>query len=144
MTLDRTQAQNIFKYVVVFLGAWGVFKLITPKPRKSLLLGKLEVKEAEAEERDYIVPPPEMMNEADLGGNPDQASKAMMALGTYIYSYNNGVSTEELENGVNKELANDYGLKVYRRRSDGKLVVKDLNGRDVIEYDVIAAKQTAM
>jgi len=142
MTLDRTQAQNIFKYVVVFLGAWGVFKLITPKPRKSLLLGKLEVKEAEAEERDYIVPPPDLMSEADVNSNP-QSANGLLALSVYISEYNKGTSTEELENGVNKELANDYGLTVYRRRSDGKLVVKDLNGRDVIEYDVIAAKQTA-
>jgi len=142
MTLDRTQAQNILKYALVFLGAFGVFKLITPKPRKSLMLGKQEVKEAEADERDYIVPPPEVMSEAEVNANP-QSTNAMLALAVYISEYNNGTSTQELENGVNKELANDFGLKVYRRRSDGKLVVKDLNGRDVLEYDVIAAKQTA-
>ena len=47
---------------------------------------------------------------------------------------NSGASNDELEK-VNSELSNDFGLKVYRRRGDNKMVVKDLNGSDVIEYD---------
>ena len=138
MPLDRSDYQNIFKYTVIFLGAWGVFKLLTPKPRKSLILGKLEVKEAEAEEREFITPPP-VLSEEEANSYPKQIADAHVALGTYIDGYNKGLPTAELENGINKELSNDMGLKVYRRGSDGKIVVKDLNGRDVIEYDAVAA-----
>ena len=139
--MERKDAQTLFKLAIVFGLSYFVFKVITPKPRKSLELGKIEVKEVEVEERDYIMPPP-MLSDDEAQQNPLVAS-AYVALGVYIQNYNDGATTDELDNGVNKELASDLGMKVYRRRTDGKLVVKNLNDQDLVEYDAQAATQQA-
>ena len=93
------------------------------------------------EERAYVQPPPQM-SDMDAQANP-QASAAYLALNVYIDAMNSGASNEELSK-VNKELSNDMGLKVYRRRTDNKLAVQDLNDNDIIEYDTEEAARMGM
>jgi len=136
--MDKQQAENIFKAVVVFGTAAAILYVIQPKKRKSLKKGSVEVSELSVEERPYIQPPP-LMDDSQAQSNPKSA-QAHLALCVYIDAMNNGVSNEELDK-VNKELNTDLGLKVYRRRGDDKLVVADLNGTDIMEYDAVTASQ---
>ncbi len=138
MPIDKAQAQTIFKVLFVFGGAYMLYKITTPKPRKSLKKGQIEVLELTMEEgRPYIQPPP-LMDELDAQNNPDSA-RAHLALCVYIDGYNNGTNLDL----IGEELKNDLGMKVYRRRSDDFLVVKDLNDKDIMEYDVNTASQLA-
>ena len=130
--MKKEHLQMAFKCLVIFGGGYLAFKMLTPKPRKSNQIGKIEVEEYEVEERPFIQPPP-ILDDAQAQANP-KAADSFLALNVYIDAMNSGASNDELEK-VNSELSNDFGLKVYRRRGDNKMVVKDLNGSDVIEYD---------
>ena len=137
--MNKENLQMAFKVLFVFGGAYLAFKALTPKPRKSTKIGNLEVVELAQEERPFIQPPP-LMDESQAQTNP-KSSNAHLALSVYIDAMNSGATTAELDK-VNSELSNDLGLKVYRRRSDNKIVVKDLNDNDVMEYDAEAANAT--
>jgi len=55
-------------------------------------------------------------------------------LSAYIAAYN-AKEPQSVLDDLNTEISDSYGLKVYRRRSDNKLVVSDLNGDDILVYD---------
>ena len=139
--MKKEQVQMAVKVLLVFGGAYLAFKAFTPKPRRSNKIGETQMIELPNEERAYVQPPPQM-SDMDAQANP-QASAAYLALNVYIDAMNSGASNEELSK-VNKELSNDMGLKVYRRRTDNKLAVQDLNDNDIIEYDTEEAARMGM
>jgi hypothetical protein len=53
------------------------------------------------------------------------------ALKGYIDAYNNGEPQEVLDK-LNREFAKEFKVKVYKRKSDGKLVVCDLQGKEIL------------
>ena len=53
------------------------------------------------------------------------------ALKGYIDAYNNGEPQEVLDK-LNREFAKEFKVKVYKRKSDGKLVVCDLQGKEIM------------
>lgn len=53
------------------------------------------------------------------------------ALKGYIDAYNNGEQQEVLDK-LNREFAKEFKVKVYKRKSDGKLVVCDLQGKEIL------------
>ncbi len=134
--MEKAQVENIVKAIVVFGVSALLVKAFMPKPRKSKEKGHLAVVEVDIIDRPKIAPPPPM-DELQAQENPKSA-EAHLALSVYIDALNGGSSNEKLEK-VNEELKNDLGLKVYRRRSDDKLVVSDLNDVDIMEYDAPSA-----
>lgn len=127
----QLDTKKIFTYLLVFGGAFLTFKLITPKNRKNLQVGAKESKELEPQDRPFIEPP--QMDEAE-GSKNEKAEIAFIVLDGYIAAYNAGEPQEGLD-ALNAELAHEYGMKVYRRRSDDKLVVEDLNQNDILVYN---------
>jgi len=134
--MSKEQLQQAFKFIVIFGGGYLVFRALIPKSRKSLVVGQVEVTELPTDERSQIMPPPPL--DPNQAANNPKSADAYLALSVYIDAINSNASPEDL-NKVNDELKNDYGLKVYRRRSDNKIVVKNLNDIDVMEYDAVAA-----
>lgn len=59
------------------------------------------------------------------------AKNSFMALKGYIDAYNNGEPQSVLDE-LNREFAKEFKVKVYRRKSDGKLVVCDLEGKEIM------------
>jgi hypothetical protein len=119
---------NLQKAIVVFGTAGLLFWIIKPKPKKSLELGFNGVQEADPKERTKITAP--TMSKKDAKANP-KAGKAFKALQAYVSAYNSGETQENLDK-LNDELAHEMGMRVYRRRQDNKLAVKDLNDKDII------------
>ena len=65
-----------------------------------------------------------------LKSNP-KANKGFVALKAYVEAYNNGESQSVLDD-LNREFAKDLQMKVYRRKSDNKIVVCDLDGKEIL------------
>lgn len=125
--MDDT-AKNIAKAILVFGAGYVIFRLTRPAKRKTFTPGAKEMKEVEPDVRTPIKAP--TMSAKDAKANPT-AAKAFTALKAYIAAYNAGEPQDKLDE-VNKEIANDMGMTVYRRRGDNKLAVKDLSGKDII------------
>lgn len=68
----------------------------------------------------------------DAGSMKDTKVKnGFGALKGYIDAYNNGEPQEVLDK-LNREFAKEFKVKVYKRKSDGKLVVCDLQGKEIM------------
>jgi hypothetical protein len=69
--------------------------------------------------------------------SPESAKKNSMAKGAfaamkaYIDAYNNGEPQSVLDE-LNREFAKEFKCKVYRRKSDRKLVATDLQGKEIL------------
>jgi hypothetical protein len=130
MKLDNTDKKKLVQFIsVVAIGA-GVFFLFKPKPRKSLKKNDDSMKELPSAERVKMELP--LIDEAAIGDNT-QIMNAYTALQAYIQAYNEGEPQEELD-ALNKDLANDMGVRVVRSRLNDKLVVKDLNDKELIVF----------
>jgi len=129
--MESINTKKVFVFLVVFGGAYLAFKFVTPKERKNLNVGAKESKELEPNERPYIEPP--QMDETEESKN-EKANVAFIVLDAYINAYNAGELQDGL-NSLNDELAHEFGMRVYRRRSDDKLVVEDLNKQDILVYN---------
>ena len=70
------------------------------------------------------------MSAKDAKVNP-KAANAFAALKAYIAAYNNSEPQSVLDE-LNRELAKEFKVKVYKRKSDGRLVVCDLDGKEII------------
>ena len=134
--MNREQVMNLVKAAFVFGCAAIAYKVIMPTQRKSNKKGELAVVELGILDRPKIAIPP-FMDEIQAQANPKSA-QAHLALSVYIDGLNSGASNEELDK-INLELKTDLGMKVYRRRSDDNIVVADLDGKDIMEYDAPAA-----
>lgn len=119
--------------VVVGMICLGVY-FFKPKSRKSLSPNNEAMSEPPATERQFLEPP--VVDESSLGANP-KSDNAHAALTAYINAYNAGAKQDEID-ALNKEFANEFGVQVIRRRSDNKLVVKDLNDQAIMVYPSMA------
>lgn len=70
------------------------------------------------------------MNPKDAKGNA-KAKNAFAALKAYVAAYNNNEPQSVLDE-LNKEFASEFKVKVVKRKSDGKLVVCDLEGKEIL------------
>ena len=128
MSIDK---KEVISLAIIFVGGFLAFRLTMPKKRKSLKDGQIEMQEKQPEDRKYINPP--TVDESQIGVNP-LADNAFTALKAYITAYNSNEPQNKLDE-LNGEISNEYGLKVVRRRTDGKLVVYDLNENEVMVYN---------
>ncbi len=134
MELSITDKKKIVQFVaVVGIICLGVY-FFKPKSRKSLKPNNEAMLELPATEREFMEPP--MVDEQSLGTNP-KSDNAHAALTAYINAYNAGAPQEEID-ALNKEFSNELGVQVIRRRSDNKLVVKDLNDQPIMVYPSVA------
>lgn len=130
MNFDNTDKKRIVQIGVVLLIAFGTVYLFMPTKRKSLKANDESMKEPEAKDREHMAPP--VVEEEALATNV-KSQHAHAALTAYISAYNDGAPQSEIDE-LNKELENEMGVTVIRRRSDNKLVVKDLNGDMIMVY----------
>ncbi len=130
MELTNNQKKQGFIWLVVFAGAYFVCKFTFPKNKKSNKASATQIAEQDPSEREYINPP--VVEESQIGLNP-LSDNAFTGLKAYIAAYN-AKEPQSVLDDLNKEIANDYGLKVIRRSSDKKLVVYDLNDKEVLVY----------
>jgi len=70
------------------------------------------------------------MSQKDAKKNP-KAANAFGALKAYISAYNAGEPQSVLDE-LNREISKEFEVKIYRRKSDGKLVVCDLSGKEIL------------
>lgn len=85
--------------------------------------------EKKASVRREKVPEP-VANPKDLAKNKN-GKNAYIALKAYIDAYNNRESDKALEE-LNRELAKELKVRVYKRTSDGNFVVSDLDGTTIL------------
>ncbi len=128
--MDKAEGQKLFILAVIAVGGYYASKLIMPQPKKSLAMGAIEMKEDSPSDRTPITTP--VFDEAEFANNP-KASDAATSLIAYVAAYNAGEPQETLDM-LNDQIKTDYGLKVYRRRTDNKLAVKDMSDTDVLVY----------
>lgn len=121
---------NIKKALMVFGGGVLLFLLFKPKmPKWKSIYSGGAVPEENPKDR---VPLKEAKaNPKDLKGNK-KAQDGMIVLNAYIMAYNSGEPQSELEK-LNEETMAKYGLKVFRRGVDNKVVVADKSGKVIIE-----------
>jgi len=129
MELTNTDKKRLVQITVVLAIGFGALYLFKPKQRKSMKANDESMLELPSTERVHMAPP---VFDQDAGDNK-KLNDAGAALTAYIQAYNEGVAQDELD-ALNKEFANEFGLNVIRRRSDNKLVVRDLNDMPVMIY----------
>ncbi len=118
------------KAMIVFGGGLLLFLLFKPKqPNYKKIAAGGSVDEPKPKERTKIAEP--KADPKELKGNK-KASDALIALKAYIAAYNSGEPQSQL-NKLNAEIKQEYGLTVFRRGLDNKIVVADLTGKVIIE-----------
>jgi hypothetical protein len=118
------------KALLVFGGGILLFMLFRPKSKNwGKIYSGAAVKEESPKDRTPLTEP--KADPKDLKGNK-KAQDGMVALKAYILAYNAGEPQSELDK-LNAELIKTYGLKVYRRGIDNKVVVSDTSGKVIIE-----------
>jgi len=118
------------KAILVFGGGLLLFLLFRPKmPNWKKFYGGGAVPEDKPKERKPLTEP--KANPKDLKGNK-KAQDGMIALKAYIQAYNAGEPQSELDK-LNTEIMAKYGLMVFRRGIDNKVVVSDNTGKIIIE-----------
>ena len=116
----------LFIFGMGFLLFW-VFK---PKIQKAIATTDLKYSDAEENPKDRKKMTAPTMSEKSAKTHP-LAKNGFMALKGYIDAYNNGEPQSILDE-LNREFAKEFKVKVYRRKSDGKLVVCDLDGKEIM------------
>lgn len=117
------------KAMFIFGAGVLLFLLIKPKNKKTKS-GMLNFSsEDEAPESRVKLKEP-TMSAKDAKKNP-QARNAFAALKGYIAAYNNK-EPQSVLNELNSEFEKEFKVKVHKRKSDGKLVVCDLNGKEIL------------
>lgn len=121
------------KALFVFASGLLLFWLFKPKMLKNTAENTSQnVKYSEAEpdpkSRKPMTAP--TMSSKSAQANP-MAKVGFGALKTYIEAYNNGEPQTVLDE-LNREFAKEFKVKVYRRKSDNKLVVCDLQGKEIL------------
>lgn len=118
------------KAIIVFTGGILLFLLFRPKmPNWKKFYAGGSVPEDSPNKRTPLTEP--KADPKELKGNK-KAQDGMIALKAYIMAYNAGEPQAELDK-LNKELMGKYGLVVFRRGVDNKVVVADASGKVIIE-----------
>lgn len=122
MNITETDKKALF----VFGSAFLIFLLLTRK------------KKGKKTEDGNVVPPPDKrsvekipkMNPKDAAKNP-KAKDAFSAMKAYITAYNAKEPQSALDE-LNREIQKDMSLKVFRRAYDGKFIVTDMSGKEIM------------
>jgi hypothetical protein len=103
-----------------------IFKPKIKKPKESELNFSGDEKDPSAREKikDPTVDPKSIEKN-------EKARNGFAALKAYVAAYNNKEPQKVLDE-LNREFAKEFKVKVYRRKSDDKLVVCDLEGKEII------------
>jgi hypothetical protein len=117
------------KALFIFTAGFLLFWVVKPKFKKTNNdKANLTTDADNPKDREKLDSP--TMSAKDAKKNP-KAANAFAALKAYIAAYNNKEPQSVLDE-LNRELAKEFKVKVYKRKSDGKLVVCDLDGKEVI------------
>ena len=116
----------------LFIFGAGLLLFLIFKPKMKKITAETNLKYAEEEDnpknREKIAVP--TMNPKSAAKHP-LAKGGFIALKAYIDAYNNGEPQSVLDE-LNTEFAKEYKVKVNRRKSDKKLVVTDLSGKEIM------------
>jgi hypothetical protein len=115
--------------IFVFSAGLILFWLFKPKMKKVNATTKLTLTDQEENPKDRKKIDAPTMDSKDAK-NP-LIKNSFGALKGYISAYNNGEPQSVLDE-LNREFAKEFKVKVYRRKSDGKLVVCDLDGKEIL------------
>jgi hypothetical protein len=126
MTLTNDHKKALFVVGVGLLVFW-IFK---PKLSRVTSETKINYSDNEADPKDRTPMKTPTMSAKTAQTNP-LAKNGFAALKGYIDAYNNGEPQSVLDE-LNREFAKEFKVKVYRRKSDSKLVVCDLNGKEIM------------
>jgi hypothetical protein len=118
------------KAIFIFSAGLLLFWIFKPKMKKVNADTNFNLSEKEDNPSDRKKMSEPTMSDATAKANP-QAKNAFGALKAYISAYNNGEPQNVLDD-LNREFAKEFKVKVYRRKSDGKLVVCDLSGKEIM------------
>lgn len=118
------------KTLLIVSMAFLLFMLVKPKRKKITAETKLSLTDEEDSPKDRTPMKVPTMSNKTAKANP-KAKSAFGCLKAYIEAYNNGEPQSVLDE-LNREFAKEFGCKVYRRKSDRKLVVTDLEGKEIM------------
>jgi hypothetical protein len=117
------------KALLVFGGGFLLFWLLKPKMNRPKPT-ELNVSEKEQNPKDREIVKEPTINKSDMDKNP-LAKNGFAALKAYVKAYNNKEPQSVLDE-LNREFAKEFKVRIYRRKSDNKLVASDLEGNDII------------
>lgn len=118
---------------ILILGlGYALFWLLKFRKAKKQVVKPAELnfttEEKEPKERKKMKKP--TIDEKEI--NDDGLTKnAFGALNAYVMAYNNDEPQEVLDE-LNREFAKEFKVRVYRRKSDDKIVVCDLEGNEIL------------
>jgi hypothetical protein len=120
---------NHKKFLLVFGGGFLLFLLFKPKRKKITAETNLNFSDDVDSPKDR-----KKITEPTIDAKEMKDTKIRNSFGAlkgYIDAYNNGEPKEVLDK-LNREFAKEFKCKVYQRKSDGKLVVCDLSGKEIL------------
>lgn len=117
------------KAIFIFSAGILLFWLFKPKMSKVNAKTKLTVTENQENPKDRKKVSTPTMNPKDA--TSPLIKNSFGALKGYIDAYNNGEPQNVLDE-LNREFAKEFKVKVYKRKSDGKFVVCDLQGKEIL------------
>jgi hypothetical protein len=118
------------KTILIVSIAFLLFMVVKPKRKKLNAQSKMSLTDEEDAPKDRTPMKVPTMSSKTAQKNP-QAKNAFACLKGYVDAYNNGEPQSVLDE-LNREFAKEFGCKVYRRKSDRKLVVTDLEGKEIM------------
>jgi hypothetical protein len=121
---------NNKKTILIFSLAFLLFMVVKPKKKKMNAQSNLKLSEEEDSPKDRTPMKVPTMSSKTAQKNP-QVKNAFACLKGYVDAYNNGEPQSVLDE-LNREFAKEFSCKVYRRKSDRKLVVTDLEGKEIL------------
>jgi hypothetical protein len=121
---------NNKKTILIVSLAFLLFIVVKPKKKKITAQTNLKLTDEEDAPKDRTPMKVPTMSSKTAKDNP-QVKNAFACLKAYIDAYNNGEPQSVLDE-LNREFAKEFSCKVYRRKSDRKLVVTDLDGKEIM------------
>ena len=118
------------KALLIFSAGFLIFLLFKPRVKKMTSVDNYRFADKEEDPKNRTKLKSPTMSASTAKANP-LAQNAFAALKGYIDAYNNGEPQNVLDE-LNREFAKEFKVKVYRRKSDNKLVVCDLEGKEVM------------
>jgi hypothetical protein len=126
MTLTNDHKKALLVFGVGFLLFW----LVKPRMKKLSTTDNIRYGDDEPNPKDREKMTAPTMSAKSASKNP-LAKNGFAALKAYIDAYNNGEPQNVLDE-LNREFAKEFKVRVYRRKSDRKLVVTDLDGKEIL------------
>ena len=114
------------KALLVFGTSFLIFMLLTKKKKSKKTEDGSAVPSPESRKTEKIP----KMNPKDAAKNP-KAKEAYTAMKAYITAYNAKEPQSALDE-LNREIQKDMSVKVFRRAYDGKFIVTDMSGKEIM------------